>query len=105
MTTEEKLNALPETTPGEKFVKDTWIDYFKMEKRRLRHNYIADNLFEALAEQVSAAFEAGREYEEELTKKIANEVMEKIILDDLKTHPKTTLKSFAKRHGYINDED
>ena len=105
MTIEEKLNALPDNTPGESFVKDTWRDYFEMEKKRLRHNYIADDLFEALAKQVSAAFEAGREYEEGLARKIANEVMEKLVLDDLKAHPKTTLKAFAKRRGYINDED
>ena len=91
--------------PGEKWIKDTWRDYFEMEQRRLRHNYIADDLFEALAKQVSAAFEAGREYEDELGEKIANEVMKKLILDDLKTHPKTTLKSFAIRHGYIDKED
>lgn len=105
MTIEEKLNALPDSTPGEIFVKDKWRDYFEEERRRLRHAYINDVLFEALAQQVTAAFEAGRDYEEELAKKIANEVIEKIILDDLKTHPKTTLKSFAKRHGYIEEKE
>lgn len=65
----------------------------------------SDDLILAFGRQMTEIFEAGYHMGLDKHRKILEEVNNKIILDELKRHPKMSLKTFAKNHGIIKEEE
>lgn len=66
---------------------------------------IPDEAISVMAKWFAEYWDAGRSVGLNEAHKIVEEVIGKTIQDELKKHPKMSLRTFAKQYGYIKEEE
>lgn len=66
---------------------------------------VPDEIIVCISQALSEYWDIGRDQGLKEAHKIVKDVMDKIIQDELKKHPRISLRTFAKQYGYIKEEE
>lgn len=66
---------------------------------------IPDEIIKVFSQALADYWDIGRTFGLDQAHKIVHEVVGKTIQDELKKHPKMSLRTYAKQYGYIKEEE